>query len=76
FSPTLGPSGSGKTPFLGILGDFVPPTSGSIRLGEQDITFAPPHKRDIGIVFPNYALFPHMSFVENIASPPRAQRIP
>lgn len=53
FVSILGPSGSGKTTFLGILGGFVQPTSGSIWLGERDITFEPPHKRDIGIVFQN-----------------------
>lgn len=55
FVSILGPSGSGKTTFLGILGGFVQPTSGSIWLGERDITLEPPHKRDIGIVFQNYA---------------------
>ncbi len=76
FVSLLGPSGSGKTTFLGILGGFVQPTSGSVFLGERDITYAPPHKRDIGIVFQNYALFPHMSVGENVAFPLRARRQP
>lgn len=76
FVSILGPSGSGKTTFLGILGGFVQPTSGSIFLGERDITLAPPHKRDIGIVFQNYALFPHMNVAENVTFPLRARRIP
>ena len=76
FVSLLGPSGSGKTTFLGILGGFVQPTSGSVYLGERDITYAPPHKRDIGIVFQNYALFPHMSVGENVAFPLRARRQP
>jgi putative spermidine/putrescine transport system ATP-binding protein len=76
FVSVLGPSGSGKTTFLGILGGFVQPTSGSIWLGARDITFEPPHKRDIGIVFQNYALFPHMSVAENITFPLRARRLP
>jgi putative spermidine/putrescine transport system ATP-binding protein len=76
FVSILGPSGSGKTTFLGILGGFVQPTSGSIWLGTRDITFEPPHKRDIGIVFQNYALFPHMSVGENITFPLRARRLP
>lgn len=76
FVSILGPSGSGKTTFLGILGGFVQPTSGSIWLGERDITFEPPHKRNIGIVFQNYALFPHMSVAENITFPLRARRLP
>lgn len=76
FVSVLGPSGSGKTTLLGILGGFVQPTSGSVWLGDRDITFAPPHKRDIGIVFQNYALFPHMSVGENVAFPLRARRLP
>ena len=76
FVSILGPSGSGKTTFLGILGGFVQPTSGSIWLGTRDITFEPPHNRDIGIVFQNYALFPHMSVGENITFPLRARRLP
>jgi putative spermidine/putrescine transport system ATP-binding protein len=75
FVSILGPSGSGKTTLLGILGGFVQPTSGSVWLGDRDITFAPPHKRDIGIVFQNYALFPHMSVAENITFPLRARRL-
>jgi putative spermidine/putrescine transport system ATP-binding protein len=76
FVSILGPSGSGKTTFLGILGGFVQPSSGAIFLGDEDITFSPPHKREIGIVFQNYALFPHMSVGENVAFPLRARRIP
>jgi putative spermidine/putrescine transport system ATP-binding protein len=76
FVSLLGPSGSGKTTLLGILGGFVQPSSGSVWVGDRDITFAPPHKRDIGIVFQNYALFPHMSVGENVAFPLRARRQP
>jgi putative spermidine/putrescine transport system ATP-binding protein len=76
FVSILGPSGSGKTTLLGILGGFVQPTGGSVFLGDQDITFAPPHTRDIGIVFQNYALFPHMTVGENVAFPLRARREP
>ncbi len=76
FVSILGPSGSGKTTLLGLLGGFVQPTSGSIWLGDRDITFEPPHKRDIGIVFQSYALFPHMSVGENITFPLRARRLP
>src|SRR5882672_2946706 len=75
FVSLLGPSGSGKTTLLGILGGFVQPTSGAVWVGERDITYAPPHKRDIGIVFQNYALFPHMTVGENVAFPLRARRI-
>jgi putative spermidine/putrescine transport system ATP-binding protein len=76
FVSLLGPSGSGKTTLLGILGGFVQPSSGSVWVGERDITFAPPHKRDIGIVFQNYALFPHMTVGENVAFSLRARREP
>ncbi|HEV7260791.1 MAG TPA: ABC transporter ATP-binding protein [Bosea sp. (in: a-proteobacteria)] len=76
FVSLLGPSGSGKTTLLGILGGFVQPSAGSILFGGRDVTFTPPHKRDIGIVFQNYALFPHMSVGENVAFPLRARRLP
>jgi putative spermidine/putrescine transport system ATP-binding protein len=76
FVSLLGPSGSGKTTLLGILGGFVQPSSGSVWVGERDVTFMPPHKRDIGIVFQNYALFPHMTVGQNVAFPLRARREP
>ncbi|MFT4065951.1 ABC transporter ATP-binding protein [Paraburkholderia sp.] len=76
FVSLLGPSGSGKTTLLGILGGFVAPSSGSVWVGERDITFAPPHKRNIGIVFQNYALFPHMTVGANVAFSLRARREP
>ena len=76
FVSLLGPSGSGKTTLLGILGGFIQPSSGTILFGDRDVTFMPPHKRDIGVVFQNYALFPHMSVGENVAFPLRARRLP
>jgi putative spermidine/putrescine transport system ATP-binding protein len=76
FVSLLGPSGSGKTTLLGILGGFIQPSSGSIHFGGRDVTFMPPHKRDIGVVFQNYALFPHMSVGENVAFPLRARHLP
>jgi putative spermidine/putrescine transport system ATP-binding protein len=76
FVSLLGPSGSGKTTLLGILGGFVQPSSGSVHFGGRDVTYTPPHKRDIGVVFQNYALFPHMSVGENVAFPLRARRLP
>ncbi|WP_306752169.1 ABC transporter ATP-binding protein [Paracoccus actinidiae] len=76
FLSVLGPSGSGKTTLLGLLGGFVQPTSGTIHLGTTDITHMPPHKRDIGIVFQNYALFPHMTVGQNITFPLRARHMP
>ncbi len=76
FVSLLGPSGSGKTTLLGMLGGFIQPSSGSIHFGGRDVTFVPPHKRDIGVVFQNYALFPHMNVGENVAFPLRARKLP
>jgi putative spermidine/putrescine transport system ATP-binding protein len=75
FVSLLGPSGSGKTTLLGILGGFITPSSGAIRLGGRDVTNTPPHKRGIGIVFQNYALFPHLSVAENVAFSLRARKV-
>src|SRR6267142_31620 len=76
FVSLLGPSGSGKTTLLGLLGGFIQPSSGSIHFGDRDVTLEPPHKRNIGVVFQNYALFPHMNVGENVAFPLRARRLP
>jgi putative spermidine/putrescine transport system ATP-binding protein len=76
FVSLLGPSGSGKTTLLNLLGGFIQPSSGSIHFGDRDVTLEPPHKRNIGVVFQNYALFPHMSVGENVAFPLRARRLP
>jgi spermidine/putrescine ABC transporter ATP-binding subunit len=65
----LGPSGSGKTTTLLMLAGFEVPTHGSILLDGKPIDKMPPHKRDIGMVFQNYALFPHMTVEENLAFP-------
>ncbi|WP_342653362.1 ABC transporter ATP-binding protein [Pseudomonas sp. F3-2] len=73
FMSLLGPSGSGKTTLLSILGGFIRVSSGSIFFGERDVTLMPPHKREIGVVFQNYALFPHMTVGENVAFPLRAR---
>ncbi|MCB4768630.1 ABC transporter ATP-binding protein [Ancylobacter sp. Lp-2] len=69
FLTMLGPSGSGKTTCLMMLAGFEHPTSGRITLGGRPIDGVPPHKRDIGVVFQNYALFPHMTVLENVAFP-------
>ena len=67
FLVLLGPSGCGKTTTLRIVAGFIEPTSGSVRLGDRDITALPPWKRNTGLVFQSYALFPHMTVAENIA---------
>jgi putative spermidine/putrescine transport system ATP-binding protein len=69
FLTLLGPSGSGKTTSLMMLAGFETPTAGEILLGGRAINRVPPHKRDIGMVFQNYALFPHMTVAENLAFP-------
>ena len=69
FITLLGPSGSGKTTLLMVLAGFIRPDSGEIRFGNRDVSLAPPHKRDVGMVFQNYALFPHMSVGGNLAYP-------
>jgi putative spermidine/putrescine transport system ATP-binding protein len=69
FLTMLGPSGSGKTTCLMMLAGFETATNGEIRLDGKPINQVPPHKRGIGMVFQNYALFPHMTVGENLAFP-------
>ena len=75
FLTMLGPSGSGKTTSLMMLAGFEVPTRGEITLAGQSLRDTPPHKRDIGVVFQNYALFPHMTVEENIAFPLAVRRL-
>jgi putative spermidine/putrescine transport system ATP-binding protein len=75
FLTMLGPSGSGKTTCLMMLAGFEPATHGEIYLNEQPINRVPPHKRGIGMVFQNYALFPHMTVAENLAFPLEVRHI-
>src|SRR5215831_11520822 len=63
----LGPSGCGKTTALRLLAGFLQPTCGRILIDERDVSLFPPHKRNIGMVFQDYALFPHMTVADNIA---------
>ncbi len=74
FISLLGPSGSGKTTLLMILAGFEKATSGSVSLDGTHIENLPPHKRGLGVVFQNYALFPHMTVAENIAFPLKMRR--
>jgi putative spermidine/putrescine transport system ATP-binding protein len=71
----LGPSGSGKTTMLKVVAGFEVPDEGSVQVAGRDVTFAPPAQRDIGMVFQNYALFPHMTVAENIAFPLKMRRV-
>jgi len=72
----LGPSGCGKTTTLQVLAGFVKPDNGSVELGNRRIDGVPPEKRNIGIMFQNYALFPHMSIFENVAFGLRMRGLP
>ncbi len=75
FLTLLGPSGSGKTTCLLMLAGFEPATHGEIILDGRAINKVPPHKREIGMVFQNYALFPHMTVAENLAFPLQVRRL-
>ena len=75
FLTLLGPSGSGKTTLLMILAGLVEPSSGRVWIDGLDSTDLPSFRRDIGLVFQNYALFPHLSIFENIAFPLRMRRL-
>jgi putative spermidine/putrescine transport system ATP-binding protein len=76
FVTLLGPSGSGKTTTLMLIAGFEAPTSGEIRIRGVSVVARPPEKRDIGMVFQSYALFPHMSVFDNVAYPLRTRRLP
>lgn len=75
FITLLGPSGSGKTTTLMMLAGFEVPTHGDIYLTDRPIKNVPPHKRDIGMVFQNYALFPHLTIEENVAFPLSVRKV-
>ncbi len=76
FLTLLGPSGSGKTTILMMLAGFETPTHGEIVIDGRPVGNLPPHKRDIGIVFQNYALFPHMTVSDNLAFPLEVRKRP
>jgi spermidine/putrescine transport system ATP-binding protein len=76
FVALLGPSGCGKTTTLRMIGGFEEPTSGTVYLGEQNVTGLPPYKREVNTVFQNYALFPHMSIQDNVAFGLRERKVP
>jgi spermidine/putrescine transport system ATP-binding protein len=75
FFSLLGPSGCGKTTTLRMIAGFETPTEGRVRLGGEDVTDRPAHLRRVGMVFQNYALFPHLSVADNVAFALRLQRV-
>jgi putative spermidine/putrescine transport system ATP-binding protein len=75
FLTLLGPSGSGKTTILLMIAGFEYPTQGDIKLQDRSISLVPPEKRDVGMVFQNYALFPHMNIFDNIAFPLKMRKV-
>ena len=75
FLTLLGPSGSGKTTLLMVLAGFTSPDYGSVKFGDEEVILKPPHLRGIGMVFQNYALFPHMNVVENVGYPQKLRGV-
>ncbi|MBI4553916.1 MAG: ABC transporter ATP-binding protein [Candidatus Latescibacteria bacterium] len=76
FFSLLGPSGCGKTTILRMIAGFTDPTSGTIFFDDREMSLVPPNRRNIGMVFQNYALFPHMTVFENVAFGLRTRRTP
>ncbi|MDJ1157632.1 ABC transporter ATP-binding protein [Chelatococcus sp. SYSU_G07232] len=76
FIALLGPSGCGKTTTLRMTAGLVPASAGRIVIGGRDVTHLPPYRRDIGLVFQNYALFPHMTVAENVAFGLEMRKVP
>jgi spermidine/putrescine ABC transporter ATP-binding subunit len=75
FVTLLGPSGSGKTTTLMMVAGFTQPSAGDILIGGESVVSLPPHRRDVGVVFQHYALFPHMTVFDNIAFPLKMRRV-
>jgi putative spermidine/putrescine transport system ATP-binding protein len=76
FLTLLGPSGSGKTTTLNMIAGFVDLSAGELLIDDRPVASLPPHKRNIGMVFQHYALFPHMSVDDNVAYPLRQRKVP
>jgi ABC-type sugar transport systems, ATPase components len=76
FFALLGPSGSGKTTLLRIIAGLELPDEGRVLIGGQDVTDLPPYRRNVGMVFQNFLLFPHKTVAENIVFPLRMQNAP
>jgi len=75
FFSMLGPSGSGKTTVLRLIAGFEPPTAGTIRLGDEDVTSRAPYDRDVNTVFQDYAIFPHMNVLQNVEYGLRVKKV-
>ena len=75
FFSMLGPSGSGKTTVLRMIAGFEQPTAGTVRLGGEDVTRRPPFARDVNTVFQDYAIFPHMSVLQNVEYGLRVKKV-
>ncbi|HEX7788232.1 MAG TPA: amino acid ABC transporter ATP-binding protein [Methylomirabilota bacterium] len=75
FFTLLGPSGSGKTTILKIVAGFVPQDDGEVYADDRELSGEPPYRRDIGLVFQNYALFPHMTVAGNVGFPLRMRKV-
>ena len=75
FFSLLGPSGCGKTTLLKMIAGFEQPTSGKVMLEGVDVSSVPPHQRNVNTVFQQYALFPHMSVLDNVAFGLRAKKV-
>jgi putative spermidine/putrescine transport system ATP-binding protein len=76
FLVLLGPSGCGKTTTLRMIAGFIEPSAGHVRLAGQDVTLLPPWKRNAGMVFQSYALFPHMTVAQNVAFGLEMRKLP
>src|SRR3954468_20888692 len=76
FLTLLGPSGCGKTTLLRMISGFERPTEGSVLLAGVDVTDLPPYRRDVNQVFQSYALFPHMSVLDNVCFGLRMKEVP
>ncbi|MFT3821469.1 MAG: ABC transporter ATP-binding protein [Rubrivivax sp.] len=76
FFTLLGPSGSGKTTLLNIVSGMITPSSGAVLIDGRDVTYIPPRQRNLGMVFQNYALLPHMTVFDNVAFPLRIRKTP
>ena len=72
----IGPSGCGKSTILKLIAGFLMPQAGRLMIAGEDMTFVPPRKRDLGIVFQNYALFPHMTLAENVGYALKLRQVP